>query len=207
MGSKKTPLEKPPAPDEFEVSIFGPGIGESVVVHLGLGEWMVVDSCRDSYTRKPAALDYLRKLGVDVARSLKLIVVTHWHNDHMLGAAEIFEAAESAALFCSGALRTPEFADLIAASTRDRLGESELPEFKEILNILDRRRVSARKGSSGPSYALEGSVLLRRDASPACGPMIVQALTPSHGAVSLAHCDGTVKMIPCNRDLRKAENR
>lgn len=33
-----------PRLDEIEVSLLGPGYGESVVVHMGGGEWMVVDS-------------------------------------------------------------------------------------------------------------------------------------------------------------------
>ncbi len=34
-----------PEPDEIEVSLIGPGYGESVLVHLGDGEWVVADSC------------------------------------------------------------------------------------------------------------------------------------------------------------------
>ena len=65
-----TAVTQPPCHDELEVSIFGPGIGESVVVHLGYGDWIVVDSCLNPRTRLPAALEYplptpkdLRRLG------------------------------------------------------------------------------------------------------------------------------------------------
>ena len=44
-------LAAPPRTDELEVSLFGPGVGECVIVHLGAGEWMVVDSCLDPATR------------------------------------------------------------------------------------------------------------------------------------------------------------
>ena len=47
--SKDYPVD-PPASDVFEVSIFGPGKGESIVVHIGNGRWIVVDSCRDQIT-------------------------------------------------------------------------------------------------------------------------------------------------------------
>ena len=40
MGGDVT---RPPAPDELEVSLFGRGVGECAVVHLGSGEWLVVD--------------------------------------------------------------------------------------------------------------------------------------------------------------------
>jgi len=36
--------------DEIEVSVFGPGYGESILVHLGAGKWVIVDSCRDNKT-------------------------------------------------------------------------------------------------------------------------------------------------------------
>jgi len=38
---------KPPEADVVEVSIFGPGKGESVLIHLGNGKWIMIDSCID----------------------------------------------------------------------------------------------------------------------------------------------------------------
>lgn len=49
-------LAIPPKADELEVSVFGPGIGECVVVHAGAGEWMIVDSCVDRSSGLPVAL-------------------------------------------------------------------------------------------------------------------------------------------------------
>src|SRR5260370_27238866 len=69
-------------PAELEVSLFGPGVGECVVVHLGLGEWLVVDSCVDPVSRKPVALNYLSELHVDVGKAVKQVVAKHWHDDH-----------------------------------------------------------------------------------------------------------------------------
>jgi hypothetical protein len=184
--ASRTPLEKPPDPDQIEVSLFGPGIGESVVVHLGLGEWMVIDSCVDSRTRVPAALQYLNKLGVDISRSVKVLVITHWHNDHMRGAARIFEISESSTVVCSAALRTPEFAALLAASARELVDDLELPEFTKILEILGQRRRGVRGASVGPEYALEGRLLYRRDSLSGCEAE-VHALSPSDGALTLAH--------------------
>lgn len=184
--ASKIPISQPPAPDEVEVSLFGPGIGESVVIHLGLGEWIIIDSCVDSRTRTAAPLEYLRRLNVDVKTAVKLLVVTHWHNDHMLGASQIFEAAESATIVCSGALQIHEFAELIAASTRERLGELELPEFARILEIL-KSRTGARKVSVGPIWAVEGRLLYSRGASATCGFAEIHSLSPSDSAMTLAH--------------------
>src|SRR4051812_1212421 len=109
-------LGVPPEPDELEVSLFGPGVGECVVVHIGAGEWLVVDSCIDPSTRKPVALDYLTAMNVDVSRMVKLVVVTHWHDDHMRGVSALFSRAESAKFVCSSVLQVEEFQTVIAAS-------------------------------------------------------------------------------------------
>jgi hypothetical protein len=185
----KTPLNQPPGQDEVEVSIFGPGVGESVVVHLGLGEWLVVDSCIDRRTGEIAALQYLTKLGVNIASAVKLVVLTHWHNDHMIGASKLFKVAESASFVCSGALQTREFAQLVASSTHERLGEVELPEFAEIIRVLKARRIGGRSASISPMWAIEGRTLYSRPSSISCGFAQVDALSPSDSAKALTHLE------------------
>jgi len=64
-------LTDAPGPDVIEVSIFGPGKGESVLVHLGQGEWIVVDSCVNQRTREVPALTYLDRIGVDVGTQVR----------------------------------------------------------------------------------------------------------------------------------------
>jgi glyoxylase-like metal-dependent hydrolase (beta-lactamase superfamily II) len=58
-------------------------VGESLVVHLGDGDWMVVDSFVDRQTGRPVALDYLTRLGLSPEKVLRHIVISHWHDDHM----------------------------------------------------------------------------------------------------------------------------
>jgi hypothetical protein len=74
-----------PAPDELEVSLFGPGYGECVLVHLGLGEWLIIDSCVNQYEGGNPALDYLKSLAIDPAEAVRLIVASHWDDDHVHG--------------------------------------------------------------------------------------------------------------------------
>jgi len=50
------PLVQNPAKDEIDVVVVGPGFGESILLHIGDGDWIVVDSCLDSYAGRPAAL-------------------------------------------------------------------------------------------------------------------------------------------------------
>ena len=61
-----------------EVTVIGPGYGESIVVHLGDTSWLVVDSCVDPASGdSSAALKYLTMLGVDVAQAVKPVSYTH----------------------------------------------------------------------------------------------------------------------------------
>ncbi|MHB8381885.1 MAG: MBL fold metallo-hydrolase, partial [Candidatus Binataceae bacterium] len=85
---------------------------------------MIVDSCVDSRTGIPVALEYLRAQGFDPSVSVKLLVLSHWHNDHIRGAAAILREARSAEFFCSAALQQREYLELVAAGTLERVGDS-----------------------------------------------------------------------------------
>ena len=67
-----------PEENEIEISLFGPGYGECVVVHLGSDHWVVVDSCIDVESRRPVAVEYLEILGRDPAGAVKCVVASHW---------------------------------------------------------------------------------------------------------------------------------
>lgn len=135
-----------PESTELEVSIFGPGYGESIVLHIGNGEWILVDSCLEPNSREPAALQYLSGLGVDVESAVKLIVATHWHDDHVRGLAQIFDKCNSAKVALSAALRKEEFLALVALYTnRPMVNTSSLKELIGVFRILEERKA---QGSS-----------------------------------------------------------
>ena len=98
-----------PAPDEIEFSLFGPGIGECATVHIGDGKWIIVDSCANPQTKEPAVLEYFELLRVEPEQAIKLVVATHWHEDHVAGIAKILRRATNANFVCSDALRCDEF--------------------------------------------------------------------------------------------------
>ncbi|MYA41178.1 MAG: hypothetical protein F4Z31_05445 [Gemmatimonadetes bacterium] len=130
-----------PRPDEIELSLLGPGYGESVVVHMGGGEWMVVDSCagRDG---EPAALNYLDRIGVDSRSAVKMIVATHWHDDHTRGMSKIVDRCESARFCCAAALRDKELlaaVDGLGGKTGFRMS-SGAREIHAIFSHLAERR-------------------------------------------------------------------
>ncbi|SHE36145.1 hypothetical protein SAMN05444339_101153 [Loktanella atrilutea] len=97
-----------PENGKVQVTVFGPGFGESILIHIGDRSWIIIDSCLND-SRKPAALDYLKSIGVDVASEVFLIVATHWHDDHIKGLKETLLECESARFAMSSALTRREF--------------------------------------------------------------------------------------------------
>ena len=97
-----------PRPDEVEVTIFGPGYGECVLVHFGSGKWGIVDSCLDD-EKVPAAIAYLRSMGVAPETAVVSVCASHWHDDHVKGLCEIFRVCRNARLGLGSALRDSEF--------------------------------------------------------------------------------------------------
>jgi len=175
----------PPANNELELSLFGPGVGECLVVHLGNGDWMVVDSCRNKSTGNPIALDYLTEIGVDVARQVKVVLVTHWHDDHIKGVADLFKAAASATFVYPEALSSDQFLRLVASGTNRHFiqQESGVSEFGAVLSELSRRR---KEGLAGRNHirAKSNTCVYRNNS--ASFPIEVHALSPSEKSCELA---------------------
>ncbi|MCU7822190.1 MBL fold metallo-hydrolase [Kitasatospora sp. DSM 101779] len=177
-----------PADDVIEVSLFGPGKGESIVVHLGARRWLVVDSCRDQRTKEVAALTYLRGVGVDLVSEVYAVVATHAHDDHFAGIAEIVEACTSAVIVTSQALMSREFLALVEAD-REIAGltnTSAYREYRRIFELAEARRDQA-SGRKPLRLAGEGKSLLTLPASPGVSLATVTALSPSDEAVTKAN--------------------
>lgn len=178
--------EKPPNPDEFEVSIIGPGRGECVVVHLGNNEWCVVDSCIPRGAREPAALEYLGGFHNEAIERIRLIVATHWHDDHIRGLASMLGQAPGAAFFCSAALESGIFFELVGTAAAGIQGRSGVDEFASILGLIEEASGAKAKRIATPKWAIENRKL--RDFSEIGRPFrcSVTALSPSDGTMRLA---------------------
>lgn len=180
MISTGSNASRPPASDELEVSLFGPGYGESLAVHLGEERWMIVDSCVDGHSGEPAAVEYLRNLGVDPAEAVVIVLATHWHDDHIRGLAEVVRTCAGSRFLCPSALRTSEFLALTQSSV---LGSerttSGVREFRDVLKTL-RARKAAGNPNAGPGFVIENTIIYR---SAHCE---VTGLSPSSAALERA---------------------
>ena len=152
-----TERRTPPDAGEIEVTVIGPGYGETVVLHLGGGSWIIVDSCRDD-DGTPESLAYLDEIGVDASHQVHLIVATHWHDDHIDGIAETMAMCSRAIFCCSGALRRTEFLTAVAAFDES---EQSVPGsgMRELHEVFDHLWATKRV----PMFALADRRVLRID--------------------------------------------
>lgn len=137
---------KPPDSDELEISLFGPGYGESILLHIGGDEWVIIDSCIDEFTSRPAAICYLESIGVDPAKSVKLVVATHWHDDHIRGLGETVNLCKNAEFVCSTAIKNREFIQLVEIYRGQGTQHSGtgVSEFLSIFDILKKKGVQPK---------------------------------------------------------------
>ena len=176
----KTKTDLLPARDEVEVSLFGPGTGEALAVHLGGGDWMTIDSCVERTSGNHALLGYFESIGVDVARDVRLVVGTHAHDDHLAGIGELFERASGAQFVTSVAQTAEEFLAEVEADQdiKDELRIGVRDEYRRIMAEV-RRRPYSRYQRSPILHAGERDRLFHRPEKDGVPAATVTALSPS----------------------------
>ena len=153
---------RPPSPDQLEISLFGPGYGEAIALHIGLGQWILIDSCVEPASGRPASLKYLQQLGFDASQSVKLIVATHWHDDHIAGLSSLFQECTASSLAIPAVLDTNQLLELITAYSEYPLPRgSGVSEFINIFSILNERKKGAGRFNP-PIFAKADLVLFNQ---------------------------------------------
>lgn len=132
----------------FRVSLIGTGgYGESVVIQMGTNNWMVVDSYIDPISKESVPLQYLKSQGVNIASDVKLIVCSHWHNDHILGIDKLFEECKSASLAFAITSDKKKFLEFIGLDSRkDKVltGTSSTNIMSNCLEIAKNRKTPVK---------------------------------------------------------------
>jgi hypothetical protein len=135
-----------PDDDEIEISIFGTGYGECIAVHVGFGNWILIDSCRGEFDSKlPLHLQYLQDIGCNPADVIKLIICTHWHDDHIRGLSEVFKIAVNSPILISDALQKDEFFKLLATLQGVDINSVFTTGVDELGKIIDENQVRPAK--------------------------------------------------------------
>jgi beta-lactamase superfamily II metal-dependent hydrolase len=127
-----------PAQDELEVSVFGPGYGEAIAIHLGQNNWILIDSCMDPESKLPATLNYLQKIGVSPS-VVQAIVASHWHDDHVRGISKLAEVCNNAEFFFSGVFNKPELLAFLLAHSPET-GAIQSGGTKELVKVIKSKK-------------------------------------------------------------------
>ncbi len=166
-----------PANHEIEVTLFGPGYGEAIAVHLGEGVWLLVDSCIDPDSKVPASETYLEQIGVD-AEQVCAIIASHWHDDHVRGISRLAAKYTKADFVISAVFNNKEAGAFLAAYS----GASSAGLARGAKELF-----SAVKVRETVSAVLHKSIVL--DVTLNGRPVMVTALSPVQAAFaqSIAH--------------------
>ena len=161
-----------------------------MLVHIGDGDWIIVDSCIDRGTQRPVALDYLNSLDVDVGARVKLVVATHWHDDHIRGLTDVLLAAENAKFVNSAAYDFQQLLRVVALSNGITPQASATREYDRIVELLDHLRKGGPKHEKvGPIPALANKKLLALNQGERAVSAEVFALSPSDSVFYLAKAE------------------
>lgn len=177
-----------PDPDQLEVTLIGPNVGECVLLHFG-GSWAIVDSCLDRASQKPAAQTYLESIGVQPSQ-VHTIACTHWHDDHFKGLGSLLEWCKGARLWMSGALRRKEFVDAIEA-WRDwpEGAEPHTSGLSELAKVVD----IARQRGVPPQFAHHDQRMWKAED----GAAELWSLSPSPATI-MKSFDQIAKLVPAD---------
>ena len=128
----------PPQADEYEITLFGPGFGEAIAVHLGDQRWLLIDSCIDPNVKKPASGHYLESIGVN-PDGIKSIVASHWHDDHVRGFSALTAQYPNAEIFIPSVFSKAEVLQFLAAYGGEPC-EKLAKGTRELYDVIKRRK-------------------------------------------------------------------
>lgn len=188
-------MNVPPKYNEIEVSVFGPGYGECILIHTSDNEWIIVDSCIDFVSREPAAMQYLSSIGVKPNEAVKFIIASHWHDDHIRGMSAIVNSCKNATFICPSAMLSEEFFAVIRAYAAKPQMTSGMNELYQVILCLEKNQRYVK-------YASEGKLLWKKDGSSGrCCE--IYSLSPSDASMRLANIGVSRNLFPSEKTHKK----
>jgi len=157
-----------------EINLIGTGgrYGESLLVHLGNNEWIVVDSCINPRTNKILPLELIIEKSIK-PEQIKYVICTHWHDDHIKGISKIFEYATDADFVFARANDPKKFFQMLGCDYKKinyYTSNSSTLEFHECIGLLEER-------NRQPIYAFVDRVI--HNTSYLDLPVEIYSLSPS----------------------------
>lgn len=155
--------------NKLRIIVFGLGRGEAILCELENNEWMAIDCFLEPDTKEPVAIYYLKKLGINPKEKLTKVLLTHFHEDHILGGKELIASASpQVKVYIPQAMTLYEMKKFFG---EQRLysgyqADNKLESFMEILDLLfaeQKKTIHVKQdsvvygGSKMSTYALSPS--------------------------------------------------
>jgi len=140
----------------IEIIVLGGGdsYGESIIIKINKDFVIVIDSFLNPGSGVPYPIEFLRNQNIDLKQSIKLVIATHWHDDHIGGISNILKECINSEFVCSQALSNQEFAILLGYHDLIKSKNSGIKEMSNVFQILDER-------SGKPILAKQDQILYR----------------------------------------------
>ena len=149
----------------LEVTLLGPGYGESVLINIGDDNWIVIDSCKGT-NGEPAAIEYFNEKKVSLEKVI-LIVATHWHDDHIWGLSKLVSECKNAMFCTSIAFNRKEFHSFVLGLSNRFVASgvrSGVKEINSVFNTLEARRINKSCTVPDIKYSAADRVIRRFEA-------------------------------------------
>ena len=143
---------KHPPEDQIQIVVFGPGFGESILMHLGNRNWFIVDSCLNE-EGVPVSISFLKNIGVNVTNEVQAVIATHWHKDHTMGLYQTLSECKAAKFVVSATLRNENFNAFLKVHNLNTNSSGSTIGDVEILRCYD--EVINNRGES-PKFVQQG---------------------------------------------------
>ena len=182
--------------NEFQLTLFGNSFGESILLHLSNGKWIIIDSCINPNNKKNAPLEYLETIGVDIEKQVIMLVVSHWDSDHIEGASTILEKCKNAKLVLSSAINCKEFCQFANIVNERPVYSSLSRGTDEILKIMSIGLDKKKRGEPYNFIWAKSNTPLYSDKNEGFGYSgKITSLSPSDHAITSAMIE-IAKLIP-----------
>lgn len=171
----------PPEKAESEITLLGTGggYGESIVIKVG-DSWIIVDSCRNPTNKDVLPLIYLSDLGINLDK-VKLVICTHWHNDHIRGLSEILDRCPNATFIVPRVNDKQKFLRFVTLDSEKEMkgGVSSTIEFEKCLKVCESKKLKVIRASSNQVLFKSDFIVDGKD----LGGFEIDSLSPSESVV------------------------
>ena len=132
-------LKIKPSLQELELSVFGRGFGECIILSCGNNDFIVVDSFVNPETNQPIALDYIKAIGLQPS-AIKQVIVTHWHQDHIEGLVNMLEEiGNGVTVILNPIISKDRFNEYISVSVA--LRNEKVREFTKLCKYIKENKI------------------------------------------------------------------